>query len=146
MTEARRRSLRKRLADSGPALWAEALANVARSRWCRGMVPGKPGETPFKADLDFVLQTKSFQRLIEGFYNRGEDAPPPAANASEARAPETDDERWRRHLQVFSQNLHWPNELGPKPGRPGCRAPDALLAEFGFAAGTSPLNQTGAAA
>lgn len=140
LTEARRRALRKRLAGQGITGWTEALSLVARSQFCRGLIkPKSPDDQPFRADLDFVLQPKSFQRLLEGFYNRGPDAPLPIADGAEAQ-PLSDEDRWRRHLEVFRRNFHWPDELGPRPGQEGCRAPLDLLGEFGFVRGVVPLN------
>lgn len=140
LTEARRRGLRKRLAGQGITGWTEALSLVARSQFCRGLIkPKSPDDQPFRADLDFVLQPKSFQRLLEGYYNRGPDAPLPIA-AGAAAQPLSDADRWRRHLEVFRLNFHWPDELGPRPGREGCRAPLDLLGEFGFVHGVVPLN------
>lgn len=42
--------------------------------------------------------------------------------------------RWRRLLKEFRANGYWPSDpdAGPKPGKPGCVAPSALLLEFGF--------------
>jgi hypothetical protein len=41
----------------------EAIAAVERSPFCRG-----ENDRGWKADFDFLLQPKSFNRLIEGFY------------------------------------------------------------------------------
>ncbi len=53
------------------------------------------------------------------------------------RAPEpgpveqlSPEDRWRRALRSFQSQLIWRDELGPRPGRPGCRVPNDLLAEF----------------
>lgn len=43
-------------------------------------------------------------------------------------------QRWRGRVGEFSRNRWWEEtNWGPKPGKPGCEAPRAVLAEFGFA-------------
>lgn len=63
-----------------------------------------------------------------------------ALTARTAQAqPEAD--RWRRWLREFRQNRFWPtDDAGPRPGAPGCRVPQAILAEFGFS--PTPANDT----
>lgn len=70
LTEGRRRKLRARITTSGLAGWREALAAVEVSKHCRGLKAGRDGGAPWRADIDFLLQPSSFQRLIEGFYGR----------------------------------------------------------------------------
>jgi hypothetical protein len=65
LTDARRTRIRRRLADcDGLAGWFAALERIAAS-------PGLLGanDRGWKADLDFVLQESSFQKLIEGRYD-----------------------------------------------------------------------------
>ncbi len=71
LDDARRRPMRKRLEDAGLDGWREALKGVEQSAFLRGQRPGSDGRT-MRADLGFVCQAKSFQRLREGFY--GQDA------------------------------------------------------------------------
>lgn len=59
----RRKQIRARLADAGIAGWGEALDAVAASRMCRG-----ENDRGWRADLDFVCQPKSFNKLREGAY------------------------------------------------------------------------------
>ena len=42
------------------------------------------------------------------------------------------DSRWRAALEQFAESRGWSDALGPKPGEPHCRAPPAILAEFGY--------------
>jgi hypothetical protein len=70
LTDGRAKKIRARLRDGGLADWDKALSEVARSKFMRGMVKPQPGRKPFKADLEFLLQEKSFNRLVEGFYTR----------------------------------------------------------------------------
>ena len=48
------------------ATWRQAMANVERSKFLRGMTDVK-----FKADLKFLCQRESFAKLIEGGYGNG---------------------------------------------------------------------------
>ncbi len=51
-----------------------------------------------------------------------------------APAPEcADSPNWELRLAFFKLNGTWRQELGPRPGEPGCRAPTELLLEQGFA-------------
>lgn len=45
------------------------------------------------------------------------------------------DERWRMMVQFFQEGTPWPANMGPEPGLIGCRAPPAILAEFGYGLG-----------
>jgi hypothetical protein len=105
--------LRSRIRQDGLVAWREALRGVERSRHCRG-----ENDRGWRADIDFVLQPKSFTRLIEGFY--GGDAPA-------AQATAWDDDRWRAALSLHRDEGLWSDKLGPPPGQPGCRAPPHLL-------------------
>lgn len=70
-------------------------------------------------------------------------APKTAAAALAGRPAPAADDRWRRWLREFKRNGYWPSDdAGPRPGRTGCRAPAAILAEFGItppAANDTPL-------
>ncbi|MFT6428824.1 MAG: hypothetical protein ACJAVC_002114 [Brevundimonas sp.] len=66
LTEARRKALKARLSAGGMAAWREALLALEASPMCRG-----DNDRNWRADIDFVCQAKSFQRLREGFYGTG---------------------------------------------------------------------------
>jgi uncharacterized protein YdaU (DUF1376 family) len=67
MTPQRRKGLIARMRDhGGTEVWRTALDNVERSAFLRGNNPRN-----WKADLDFMLQPKSFTRLVEGGYGNG---------------------------------------------------------------------------
>jgi hypothetical protein len=70
-------------------------------------------------------------------------APKTAVAALAARPAQPDAARWRGLIREFAANRYWPtDDAGPAPGRPGCRAPPGLLAEFGIkppAANDAPL-------
>lgn len=64
LTEQRKRQIHARIRQNSLEEWQEALAAVERSRFCCG-----ENDRGWRADLDFLLQPKSFTRLIEGFYD-----------------------------------------------------------------------------
>lgn len=65
MTDARRKRALTMIRKYGREGFVEAISAIERSTFLRGQT-----EQQFKADLDFLLQQKSFTRLIEGFYDR----------------------------------------------------------------------------
>lgn len=65
MTEARRKRALTMIRKYGRDGFVEAISAIERSTFLRGQT-----DQQFKADLDFLLQQKSFTRLIEGFYDR----------------------------------------------------------------------------
>lgn len=73
LTKARLTRMKARLEDCGGLDgWREAMRKLSESEFCTGRVNG------WKADLDFVLQEKSFTKLMEGSYDnrRQEDQSP----------------------------------------------------------------------
>lgn len=64
LTEARRRAARCRLKQNTLDEWKEAFRAIRRSGHCQG-----DNDRGWRADFDFLLQPKSFARLIEGFYD-----------------------------------------------------------------------------
>lgn len=126
LSDSRRRSIARRLKEAGPDGWRQALGAVELSAFCRGQRGGRDGKV-FKADLDFVCQAKSFQRLVEGFYGVDAKQTQPPARPVDGLDP------WRRRLRVFQADGTWDRSNdGPAPGRPGCTVPEAVLREFGY--------------
>ncbi len=65
LSKARRKSLAKRLAECGGIEgWRVALSKVEASAFLRG-----DNDRGWRADFDFMLQAKSFTRLMEGSYD-----------------------------------------------------------------------------
>jgi hypothetical protein len=64
MTGDRERKLRARLKDSTLEEWLRAFAALERSSFCRG-----ENDRGWRADFDFLLQPKSFTKLLEGAYD-----------------------------------------------------------------------------
>ena len=127
LNDGRRKAIRARLVDAGPEGWTEALAAVERSGHCRG-----ENDRNWRADLDFVCQPKSWQRLREGFYG-ADKAPLAAAPATPA---EWTPARWEAAVEIFATSGRWPEGIGPNPAEPGCKAPAPLLTAKGYAGAT----------
>ena len=133
LTEARRRAIAKRLEAAGPEGWTEALAALEKSALCVGQKPPRPGSSePWRADLDFVCQPKSFTRLREGFYGNG--AVPPDGQKGPA-------DPWPGRVREYLANRHWnradwgaPPGKQPRPDEDPCKAPAAAQ----LAAGVTP--------
>ena len=65
LTPERRRKIKTRLGECGGLDgWRDALAKIRGSPWCLG-----ENASGWRADLDFVLQRKSFTKLMEGSYD-----------------------------------------------------------------------------
>jgi hypothetical protein len=70
LTKARRGQLQQRLSECGGIEgWKIALAKARDSPLCRG-----DNDRGWKADFDFLVQAKSFTRLMEGAYDRKQGA------------------------------------------------------------------------
>jgi hypothetical protein len=68
-TPERQRKIAARLKVYGMAGWKQALANIEKSSFLTGGT-----DHNFRADLDFMLQDKSFGRLHDGGYGNGRHA------------------------------------------------------------------------
>jgi hypothetical protein len=67
LTPQRRKSIAARMREHGGLeAWKLALANIERSAFLQGR-----NDRGWTADLDFMLQAKSFTRLVEGTYGNG---------------------------------------------------------------------------
>ena len=64
MTAQRSRMLKARLKDSTLDEWMRAFSALERSAFCRG-----ENDRGWRADFDFLLQPKSFTKLLEGAYD-----------------------------------------------------------------------------
>lgn len=64
MTGQRERQLSARLKDSTLEEWQRAMDALERSTFCRG-----ENDRGWRADFDFLLQPKSFTKLLEGAYD-----------------------------------------------------------------------------
>jgi len=64
LTDTRRRQLKARLRENTIDEWQQAMSALERSEFCRGN-----GPNGWRADFDFLLQPKSFTKLLEGAYD-----------------------------------------------------------------------------
>lgn len=69
LTPERRRKLLARLKQHTVDEWTEAIGAIERNPWMHG-----DNDRGWRADFDFLLQTKSFTKLIEGSYDRASQA------------------------------------------------------------------------
>ncbi len=96
LTKRRRSSLSARLIDCGGlAGWADVLQKLTNSPLCRG-----ENERGWVADMDFLLQEKSFQKLIEGSYAKHEPRTSMDSSIYQSRAPVVEPEPDRRELKT----------------------------------------------
>lgn len=128
MSEARRKSIRCRVADAGGLDgWRTAMAAVEASAFLLGQLPG----ARWRATLDFVLQPSSFAKLLDGNY--GKDAKPAAG----AIIPIDEDAVWAQRVATFRAEGFWRDGWGDPPSHPNCHAPCAILAASGYAGGSN---------
>jgi hypothetical protein len=64
LTGTRLRQLKARLRENTIEDWQQAMSALERSNFCRG-----ENERGWRADFDFMLQPKSFTKLLEGAYD-----------------------------------------------------------------------------
>lgn len=73
LTPQRRKSIAARMREHGGIeAWKRALANIERSAFLQGS-----NDRGWRADLDFLLQAKSFTKVVEGSYGNGAHGPAP---------------------------------------------------------------------
>lgn len=109
LDQTRRRAIRQRLESGGLELWREAMDRVQRSAFLRGKRTGGDGRV-FKADLTFVCQAKSYQRLVDGGY--GDDAEPPGQPPAVIIASPAEQ---ARRVRYFRDTGEWPEAWGHRP-------------------------------
>lgn len=73
LSQARRAKMAARLKACGGAEQFENILRreISNSPFLRGRTPPRPGQRPFKAHVDFVLQRDSWDKLVDGFYSGG---------------------------------------------------------------------------
>lgn len=108
ITPTRRAGIRRRLSDCGGlGGWRSALRKLESSSFCCG-------KTGWRADLDFLLQPKSFTKLVEGGYDdRAPTGGPTNAPGNHNQRPTFADQQARNRRAVFAAIS---DELGAERG------------------------------
>lgn len=117
LTPERRKHISARLGEAGPQGWNEALAGVEASKYCRGQ-----NGRSWKADLDFVCQLKSFNRLREFSY--GNDAN--LVEVSTTDPSKWSVERWTVVMNRYRSTGTWPQNAGAPPENNETLVPETL--------------------
>lgn len=100
MTPGRERKIIARLKEFGMDGWYRAIANIEKSEFLRGL----GGIGKWRADLDFVVQEKSFAKLHDGAYSNTDAAAVKPSPAPRARI-KTEDE-------IYQENIAWAKANG----------------------------------
>jgi hypothetical protein len=94
--------------------------------------------------VDWMAAFRTWIKNAIGFAEKDGRKPTLTLTAPAASIPDP----WRSRVVAFADpaNRYWnATDWGPAPGKPGCEAPAAILAEFGFgAANVVPLARKGA--
>lgn len=100
MTPGRERKIIARLKEFGMDGWYRAIGNIEKSDFLRGL----GGVGKWRADLDFVVQEKSFAKLHDGAYSNPDK---PALKPSPSRISRLNDESWKERIanEMIEQGL-----------------------------------------
>jgi hypothetical protein len=99
MTPGRERKIIARLKEFGMDGWFRAIANIEKSDFLRGL----GGIGKWRADLDFVVQEKSFAKLHDGAYSNSDKAAKPSI------APRP---RIKTEDEIYQENIAWAKANG----------------------------------
>ena len=100
MTPGRERKIIARLKEFGMDGWYRAIGNIEKSDFLRGL----GGVGKWRADLDFVVQEKSFAKLHDGAYSSSDKA---AVKPSPAPRP-----RIKTEDEIYQENIAWAKANG----------------------------------
>ncbi|NOU07660.1 MAG: hypothetical protein HOO99_15910, partial [Hyphomicrobiaceae bacterium] len=93
LTPQREKAVIARLKTYGIEGWLKALVKIEKSSFLRGR-----NDRNWRADLDFLLQASSFDKVIDGRY----DDPNLAKNASGSQKTEAEREKARREMRAVA--------------------------------------------
>lgn len=108
LTPDRKRKISARLKEFGPDGWRQALANIERSSFLCGLT-----DHGFRADLDFLVQAKSFSKVHDGGFGNGRHAKIQTVTVKQAPDPYagmTFDERLRFDPKLQAEMLELAGE------------------------------------
>lgn len=73
LTKNRKGYIRQRWTEDLPSLqaWANYFDDVSKSDFLMGKVPGRQGQAPFRAHLEWLTRPANFTKVLEGTYHRG---------------------------------------------------------------------------
>jgi hypothetical protein len=134
-TDARRKRLTKRLADIGGLdKFRAALRALKRDdslcRFLLGKTPSRPGEAPFRLDIDRLMQTDGglgdvLAKLSDMADEQVRVEAPPAWRSWTF-------EQWTAEIAEHANGI-WPKDkIGFWPGHPSCEAPPEVIASLGL--------------
>lgn len=129
-TPQRRRRLLARLSDiGGPPAFAVALSAIHSVPFLMGRVPPKPGQEPFKLDIEKLLQTDGnlgdvLAKLIDKAH-----AQPSSMGTGSKPWDRWSAAEWKAQIAKHANGI-WPaDRLGHPPGSKLCAVPDAVVTE-----------------
>jgi len=127
----RRSAMKRAIKDYGGLIgFRRNLEKITRSDFCMGRVPGRNGQAPFKAHVDWFMRPATVRQVIENFYNRFEKDTPiavPAAGSSSTMPDGMPKRPWRTILERYKPRGFWAGSDGPRPEDPGCKVPAEFL-------------------
>lgn len=127
LSDGRRKKIRARLDEHGPDGWQNMLDLADASEFLKNK---------FKLSLDWVLEPRNFQKVIEGNYTGTQRAEPQkfGANASAPTRP-SDGPPWEIILRTYKPGDYWSQMWGERPedipvGRVPTHIPPTVLAAW----------------
>jgi len=137
VTEQRRRRLAARLADiGGLENFRLALSAIPAVPFLMGKVPPKPGQEPFKLDIERLMQTDGnlgdvLAKLID---KACEQPTAPGAGVlwwqDAEKVAQISDDQWREMISQWAGKVWPPDKLGPAPGSKRCVVPARIIVEL----------------
>lgn len=109
----------------------DVVKRAARAALNRGADPDqiRRGARAYLRDPDTTKQDYQFCKGIQYWLKAS--AWEAALDAGDQQAP-VSMEVWERRVRTFAATGRWPDDAGPKPGLPGCKAPDEIQARHGY--------------
>jgi len=100
----------------------EALSEADQAL-VRGALPAfvlskRGSEEKYIPHLEFFISRRIFETVG------------PIGGTAMAPAPQIDRQTWVNTARIYANNSNWPRDMGPEPGRPGCRMPPDLQQQF----------------
>lgn len=143
LTDARIKRIGKRLTDIGGLdRFKTALRAIARddpfTRFVRGKAPPRPGEQPFRLDIDRLLQSDgNLGDVLARLLDLADAAPTQPRAEPWAQWSESE---WEIQIRTHANGV-WPvDKIGFWPGHKNSRAPPGIVAKLGL---TNAYNENG---